>query len=136
MPDDPSQNPISYLKEIGAVFKLGSGVLGKSAIALGLFIVVGGIAVVRIKSDAGILLALGVMFAAFFLWFFPVIRFVEKHPESALLESGQWMEYHRFRAAAKGYTPTEEDQRPTLSPGSRPLVLADVTLPKSDEESR
>jgi hypothetical protein len=115
MPDDSA--PISYLKEIGAAFKLGSGVLGKSAIAVGILMVVGGIAVYRLKSDYAILVALGVIAGAFFLWFFPVIRFVEKHPDAALLEGAEWTGYHRFQAAAKGYLPSPEDKKPSLAPG-------------------
>jgi hypothetical protein len=128
-PDDP--NPINYLREIGAAFKLGSGVLGKSAIAVGLFLVVVGIAVFRLKSDAAILLALGVMFAAFFLWFFPVIRFVEKHPEAALLESADWMEFHRFQAQTKGHIPATVDIVQTASADE---ALTITVAPKAPEE--
>jgi hypothetical protein len=127
-------NPFSYLKEIGAAFKLGSGVLGKSAIAFGILVIVGGIAVYRLKSDAAIIGALVVLLGAFFLWFFPVLRFVEKHPEAALLESAEWMEYHRFQAAAKGYLPTAADKIPTLPPGNERLILVDDNSPKNNEE--
>jgi hypothetical protein len=130
MPDDT--NPINYLKEIGAAFKLGSGVLGKSAIALGLLMVVGGIAVFRLKSDSSILLALIAILGAFFLWFFPVIRFVEKHPEAALLESADWMEYHRFQATAKGYLPNATDQIPAFPIGSESLTIT-RNEPKPEE---
>ena len=127
-------NPISYLREIGAAFKLGSGVLGKSAIAVGILLVVGGIAIFRLKSDNAILIALAVVFTAFFLWFFPVMRFVGKHPESALLESAEWIEYHRSQAAAKDYKPTPADRVPAFPPGSQGLVIIDLNKPKSDEE--
>ncbi|MGA9543173.1 MAG: hypothetical protein WBQ85_06380 [Candidatus Sulfotelmatobacter sp.] len=131
MDDDPK--PIKYLKEIGAAFKLGSGVLGKSAIAVGILIVVGGIAIYRLKSDNAILLALGLIVVAFFLWFFPVIRFVGKHPDAALLEGAEWTGFHRFQAAAKGYIPTAEEQKPSLSPGSTiNLSLVDNTPKQSD----
>ena len=125
MPPDDSNLIGNYLREIGAAFKLGSGVLGKSAIAVGLLMIVGGIAVFRLKSDQAILLALAAVFAAFFLWFFPVIRFVERHPEAGLLESAEWMEYHRFQATAKGYLPKPPEKEPTSLPGSaeKPLLL-------------
>jgi hypothetical protein len=113
MPDE--LGPIGYLKEIGAAFKLGSGVLGKSAIAVGILMIVGGVAVYRLKSDGAILAALGIIALVFFLWFFPVIRFVEKHPDAALLEGAEWTGFHRFQAAAKGYLPSAEDRKPCLA---------------------
>ncbi|HZW95971.1 MAG TPA: hypothetical protein VFF64_23700 [Candidatus Eremiobacteraceae bacterium] len=127
MPDEIP--PINYLKQIGETFKLGSGVLGKSAIAIGIFILVGGLAIFRLKSDGAILLALGVLFAAFFLWFFPVIRFVDKHPDAALLEGAEWMQ---FQTTAKGYTASPADRVPTAPLGTEALTIT-VTAPKPDE---
>jgi hypothetical protein len=129
--DDPGL--IKYLKEIGAAFKLGSGVLGKSAIAFGILVVVGGIAVYRLKSDLAILGALAVLLVAFFLWFFPVMRFVEKHPEAGLLESVEWMEYHRFQAEVKGYIP---EQEPTpITQGGAKVIVPQGPKP-ADEDAR
>jgi hypothetical protein len=133
MPDE--LGPIGYLKEIGAAFKLGSGVLGKSAIAIGILMLVGGVAVYRLKSDSAILGALGIIAVAFFLWFFPVIRFVEKHPDAALLEGAEWTGYHRFQAAAKGYVPTSGEKKPTLAPGSS-LSLTENVADLEGEEGK
>ena len=127
MPDEPK--PIGYLREIGEAFKLGSGVLGKSAIAVGILIIVGGIAIYHLKSDTSILIALSLIVVAFFLWFFPVIRFVDKHPDAALLEGAEWSGYHRFQAAAKGYTPQLPEKQPTSLPAA-----SQILPPNPDEE--
>ena len=101
--------PLSWIREVGGVFRLGSGVLGKSAIALGIFIAVCGIAVLKLHSDTAILIALGIIFVAFFVWFFPVLRFCKDHPDAALLDGSEWTGYQRDQIAAKGYTPTPGD---------------------------
>jgi|HubBroStandDraft_4_1064222.scaffolds.fasta_scaffold297018_2 hypothetical protein len=127
MPDEPDQSG-GYLKQVGEAFRLGSGVLGKSAIAVGILIVVGGVAISRLKSDAAILVALAVVILAFFLWFFPVIRFVDKHPDAALLEGAEWI---RFQAAAKGFIPAASDKKPQEAPDSEAIVIAPS---KTDED--
>jgi hypothetical protein len=113
---------ISYAQHIGAAFKLGSGLLGKSAIALGLFLVVAIVAVFRLHSDWAIIATLVFAAIVFFIWFFPVIRFAEKHPDAALLEGAEWSGFQRFQAAAKGYIPSLPDKEPSLLPGSQPAL--------------
>ena len=133
------ENPLTkYAQEIGGVFKLGSGVLGKSAIAIGIFIAVGGVAVWRLHSDAAIIGTIGILAVIFLLWFFPVMRFVEKHPDAALLEGAEWTGWQRFQAAAKGYIPQAPEREPTLLPGSPQASLPGspkkVLIEKPDEE--
>jgi hypothetical protein len=129
MQDEPKPG---FLREIAEAFKLGSGVLGKSAIAIGILIVVGGVAVYRLKSDEAILIAFGGIILAFFLWFFPVIVFVSKHPDAALLEGAEWI---RFQSAAKGYFPTTTTsvQAPLQDDHVTTIV---VSAPKPEEGGR
>jgi hypothetical protein len=110
-------NPINYLKEIGGVFKFGSGALGKSAIALGLLLLAVIIAVWRLHSDLAIIgtLVIGAFF--FFLWFYRVLKFASDHPDLALLDGAEWTGWKRFEAAAKGYLPSSEDTQPAIEPG-------------------
>lgn len=68
---------VSYAQHIGAAFKLGSGLLGKSAIALGLLLFAIIVAVFRLHSDIAIFSTLVFAAIVFFIWFFPVIRFAE-----------------------------------------------------------
>src|SRR4051812_6499898 len=94
-------NPVEYLKEAGGIFKFGSGVLGKSAIALGVFLISIGIAVSRLHSDIAIISAIAIGGLFFFVWLFYVLRFAEKHPDVAVLEGSEWSGFQKFQAAAK-----------------------------------
>src|SRR6266404_2958850 len=109
-------NPIQYLKEIGGVFKFGSGVLGKSAIALGVLLFAVLIAVWRLHSDLAIIgtLVAGAIF--FFLWFYRVLKFASDHPDLALLDGAEWTGWKRFEAAAKGMIPAPEERQPIPAP--------------------
>jgi len=114
MPDD--FNPIKYLTEIGGVFKFGSGVLGKSSIALGILLVGVLIAVWRLHSDLAIIGALVFGASVFFLWFHRVLKFASDHPDLALLDGAEWTGWKRFEAAAKGISPTGDQRIPSTSP--------------------
>lgn len=108
---------IKSLKEIGGVFKFGSGVLGKSAIALGVLLVAAVVAVFRLQSDIAIVLVFVLAALVFFLWFFPVIKFAGEHPDVALLEGSQWTGWKRFEASAK-FLPKPGEKEPTIAPES------------------
>jgi hypothetical protein len=109
MADEP--NPIlNYLKEIGGVFKLGSGVLGKSAIVIGILMVAVIAAVWRSHSDFAIVGALLIGAGLFFLWFNRVLGFASKHPDLTLLEGAEWTGWKRFEAEAKLGLGTEKEQ--------------------------
>jgi hypothetical protein len=109
MADDP--NPIlSYLKEIGGVFKLGSGVLGKSAIVIGILMVAIIAAVWKLHSDIAIVGTIIIGGGLFFLWFLRVLDFASKHPDLALLEGAEWTGWKRFEAEAKLGLGTEKEQ--------------------------
>jgi len=130
----PDFDPIAYIKEAGGVLKLGSGVLGKSAIALGIVMLASLIAIWRLHSDVAIVITLLIAVAAFFSWFFPVIRFAEKHPDVALLEGSEWSGFHRFQAAAKGYVPTPQEKQAVLSPGAQLVQTNEAPKDESDKE--
>src|SRR5712692_664876 len=92
----------NWLKEMSGVFKFGKGVLGRSAIAVGIFLIAVVVAAFRLSSDKAILWDLGLGSAMFCVWFFSVLWFSGKHPDIALLEDAEWSGYKRFEAAAKG----------------------------------
>jgi len=117
MSDD---NPFSMVREIVGVIKLGGGLLGKSAMVLGILELGIIVAVFRLHSDTMILGALGLGALFFFAWFAPIIRFAHRHPAEVLLEGSQWAEHQRVQlAAAKDYTPQPEDlARQQFAPGS------------------
>jgi hypothetical protein len=104
------------LTEIGGVFKFGSGVLGKSSIALGILLVAVISAIWKLHSDAAIIgvLVLGVV--VFFLWFYGVLKFSSDHPDLAVLDGAEWSGWKKFEAAAKGIAPTRNQLKLTSAP--------------------
>jgi hypothetical protein len=119
-------DPIAYIKEVGGVVKFGSGVLGKSAIALGVLLFGVVIAAARLHSDEAIIGALVLGAIVFFGWLLYVLKFASQHPDIAVLEGAEWSSFQRFQAAAKGYVPAPAEQRPTLPPGSSLLLTVDA----------
>jgi hypothetical protein len=124
------------VKEVGGVFKFGTGVLGKSAIALGVLLIAVIVAVARLHSDGAIIAVIIIGAALFFGWFAYVLRFAGDHPDAALLEGAEWSSYHKFQAAAKGYTPTQAEQQPVLAPGSNLQLIAERTNSKESDEGQ
>jgi len=117
-------NPLNYLREIGGVFKLGSGVLGKSAIAVGILMVAVVVAVWRLHSDWAIFGALFVGGGLFFLWFYKVLKFSSDHPDLAVLDGVEWSSFQRFQASVKGSSLPVSSEDPVLLPGAR-LTITD-----------
>lgn len=134
MATNPSNFNLNSIKEASGVFKFGSGVLGKSAIVIGVLMAAAGIAIYKLQSDLAIFGALIVAAIIFFLWFFPVIRFAEKHPDTALLEGAEWSGFQRFQAAAKGYIPNQGDRQPVIAPGTHLPELTEAQKSQPEEE--
>ena len=101
-----ADSPLQIVREIVGVIKLGSGLLGKSAMVLGILMLCVCVAMFRLHSDLAILMAIMLGAVFFFAWFVPIIRFADKHPAEALLEGSQWAEHQRFQIEAKGYPPS------------------------------
>jgi hypothetical protein len=131
MSDD---NPLRFIKEISGVLRLGSGLLGKSAIALSIFLCVILVAVFRLHSDLAIVGTIAMGAVVFFIWFFPVIRFAREHPAEAMLEGAEWSGYQRSQAEAKGYTPSAEELQRRSLPNGANLTLSAESGPKPPEE--
>jgi len=127
-------NPLWFIKEVGGVLKLRSGLLGRSAIALGFWLVVILAAVLRLHSDWAIIGVIVIGAVGFFVWFFPVIRFAQSHPAEALLEGAEWSSFKMFQASAKGYVPPPEEQSLASTPGSESqLVITSRPKPPESE---
>jgi hypothetical protein len=124
----------SVLKEVASVIRLGSGLLGKSAIVIGLFIVCLGIAILRLHDDRYIFGALVFGAIVFFAWFIPIIKFADRHPDAALLEGAQWAQHQRDRLSAKNFNPTAGDLIITSIPELQ--CLADSNLAAEDSAPR
>jgi hypothetical protein len=128
-------NPLWLMKEIGGVLKLGSGLLGKSAIALSIWEGIILIAVVRLQSDWAIMSAIALGGIGFFVWYFPVISFAKKNPAEALLEGAEWSGFQRYRAEAKGYMPSANDLQQQSLPNGATLTLSVENGIKQPEEN-
>lgn len=137
-PEMPSDNfnPIAYIKEVGGVLKFGSGVLGKSAVALGILLFAIIIGAWRLHSDGAILGVIGLGVVVFLGWFFYVLDFAGKHPDVALLEGGEWTGFQRFQAAAKGFIPSQAEQQLTIADGSQIVPISGDAPGESDKEPK
>lgn len=118
----PDSDIIDRIKEVGGVFKFGSGVLGKSAIALAVLLVAVIVAAARLHSDGAILAVIGVGAVIFFAWFAYVLRFASNHPDVALLEGAEWSGWKKFEASAKGFVPQLPEKEPAPMPGSQAVL--------------
>src|SRR5258708_23062547 len=124
------------IREIASVIRLGSGLLGKSAIVIGFLVLCVGVAIFRLHDDRYIFAALVFGAVIFFAWFVPIIRFADKHPDAALLEGSQWAQHQKDQLAAKGLRPSPEDLRTsTLPPGSSAVPALTTSVKKSEQEN-
>jgi hypothetical protein len=106
-----ANNTPSFFRAIVSEIRLGSGIVGKSAIVLGILELCIVVAVWRLHNDSSILAALGFGALFLFLWLFQIIRFANRHPAAALLEGSTWAEHERFiQVSSKGMTPDQLDQ--------------------------
>jgi hypothetical protein len=124
---------INTVKEVGGVFKFGSGVLGKSAIALGILMIAVIVAAARLRSDGAIIAVIAMGALIFFAWFAYVLKFAGAHPDAALLEGAEWSGYQRFQATVKGLAPSAVDQHLTLPTGEQAPSVPEA--PKEQEST-
>jgi hypothetical protein len=130
----PESNPIQYLKEAGGVFKFGHGVMGKSAIVVGVLMLAVVVGAWRLHSDIAIIASLVIGGLIFGGWFIKVLDFAGKHPDIAVLEGAEWSGYQRDQTAAKGYIPPSTDQFPQFAPGTVRTALPEQTVIQDEEK--
>jgi hypothetical protein len=125
MSDNPPWlSPI--LNKFTSAISLGSGLLGKSAIVVGPAVVlIVGVAF-SMHSDLMKLGTILIAVVALFLWYFPFLRFCEKHPADALLEGAHWAQHQQLILAIKGKPAIAID-----APQNAELTLM-TTNPRSD----
>ena len=86
-------------------------------------------------SDAMKLAAMGLVVITFFGWYFPFLKFCERHPADALLDGEHWMEHQRHQAAAKGYTPPTDQSPTSLPTGSQTVMIGKFSAVPDEENS-
>ena len=98
--------------------RLAHGVVGKTSIVAGIvFLVLGGITW-RLPVDSLFLFG-GMIAAGFFVYLLAVMWFAHKHPEQALLEGAEIIQFRQQEMAAKGL-PTPPSSPLTLNPADPP----------------
>jgi hypothetical protein len=97
--DDPTRALFARMQALGHI-RLARGVVGKASVVAGIAILVlGGIAW---RIDSGLLpMMAGAVLLAFFAYLAAVLWFAHRHPEQALLEGAEIIQY-REQEMAKG----------------------------------
>lgn len=105
--------------------KFGRGVVSKNVLAF-CAMIAGGTVLGWSTPDLGFKYVVFGVLAAYFLVTNALnVFFVSRHPESALVEGGEVVAFHRLEAEAKGLTHPSNDDAITTSP-IRPLPAASV----------
>ncbi|HEY8871640.1 MAG TPA: hypothetical protein VIM52_01310 [Stellaceae bacterium] len=88
------------MQDLGHI-RLAHGVVGKASVVAGIaLLVLGGIAW---RIDASLLLIMaGIILLTFLVYFGSVLWFAHRHPEQALLEGAEIIQYRELELAARG----------------------------------
>ena len=124
-----NDSPFAIFQHVGQITKLGSGLLGKSAIILGVLLAAGVVAIARLHSDIAIIVTVVLLAIFFFCWFVPIIKFSHEHPAEALLEGSQWAAHQQFLA-------TKGDGVLLLARGDDPATDMKAGKPAPDQLER
>jgi hypothetical protein len=114
------ENPIpailARMQALGHI-RLARGVVGKTSIVAGLVVVVLGTIAWRLPAESLFLFA-GLLILFFFVFLAAVIYFAHTHPEQALLEGAEIIQYRQQEMAAKEI-PAPPPSPLTLNPATR-----------------
>jgi len=118
--DELTRTLLTRMQALGHI-RLARGVVGKTSIVAGIvFLVLGGIAW---RIDDALLFAFGAMLLfAFFLYLAAMLWFAHRHPEQALLEGAEIIQYRQQEMAARGF-PEPPPPSPTITPRDLPPRL-------------
>jgi glycerol-3-phosphate acyltransferase PlsY len=118
-------------KGIATLIRRGSGVLGKSAIVMGVLVLGICIAPFRLHSDDAIIKVFILAGILFFLWFFPIIVFAYKKPAEILLDSASWLEHQQFLSAI-----ASKEHPLGLGDKDQQTITVGAKEPSSESESK
>ena len=100
---------VSKLGESYSQIQFGPGVVGKTSRATLALLAVWGVILFRLSTDLGMntfLVGGGLIATMIYKWWVDKSHtFAEKHPDLALMEGAQLIEYRKFEAQAKGLPP-------------------------------
>jgi hypothetical protein len=98
--DDPTRTLLARMQALGHI-RLAHGVVGKTSVVTGLaLLVLAGIAW-RVSTDLLLVMG-GMVLLIFFVYLAAVLWFAHRHPEQALLEGAEIIQYREQEMAAKG----------------------------------
>ena len=124
-----NDNTTNTLSAVGGMFRWGSGILGKTAIAFAVFEAAGFAAIFNLHSDGMIMGVLALMMLAFFAWYLLLLRFCDQHPAETLLEGIHWAQYQQ-QQMSKGQpviTIDPHDSSLGIVPEAKPTQAAKAT---------
>ena len=113
-------NTSNTLKAYGGMFRWGSGLLGKTAVVIGILILCVFACIWKLHSDWAIVGVLALGAVIYFTWYFPLLKFANEHPAEAMLDGIQWSTHQQVMMASKGQAPTIPDS--SKSPGAELVV--------------
>jgi hypothetical protein len=120
--EDPTRALLARIQTLGHI-RLARGVVGKTSVVAGIALLVLGSIAWRINAQL-LLVMTGAVLLAFFAYLAAVLWFAHRHPEQALLEGAEIIQYREQEMAAKG--------APML-PRSAPTTPPPSPVPRSEE---
>jgi len=112
--DDLTRTLLARMQALGHI-RLAHGVVGKTSVVAGLALLVLGSIAWRVSTDL-LLVTGGMVLVIFFVYLGAVLWFAHRHPELALLEGAEIIQY-RQQEMAKGVT--ELPRSPPTTPTAR-----------------
>jgi hypothetical protein len=107
--DDLTRTLLARIQALGHI-RLAQGVVGKASVVAGIVLLTLGAIAMRVDSDLLLVIA-GIVVLVFFVYLAAVLWFAHRHPEQALLEGAEIIQYRRLELAAR-----EVPDAPPLTP--------------------
>jgi hypothetical protein len=121
--DDLTRALLARMHALGHI-RLARGVVGKASVVAGIALLVLGAIAMRI--DAKLLLVIsGMVLLAFFVYLAAVMWFAHRHPEQALLEGAEIIQYRHQEMAARGF-PVAPQASTLITPQDLPTNLPEI----------
>lgn len=112
---------------VGGMFRFGKGIVGKSAIVVGVLLLSVLVGVSRVSGNLAIISVLGIGVLILMIWLFPILHYARKHPQAVLLEGAEWKNWsdQQVSIALKGVP--NPPQTPVIAdPQGVPMLPGEV----------
>ena len=105
---------LARMQALGHI-RLAHGVVGKASVVAGIVLLALGAIAMRVDSDLLLVMA-GVVVLVFFVYLAAMLWFAHRHPEQALLEGAEIIQYRQLELAARGISEVAEATRTRQRP--------------------